>query len=177
MLLAGCSSTGDVSVQVVENPRPNRPATVDPAQAAVMISTYRAGHGLPPVTLDPTLMAVATDHARKMAASNQLAHVLPGEGSFPQRMAAHGYDAAIAAENIGAGYPDLNEAFSGWRASPHHNDNLLKPGVTAIGIAVAFSPTSRFGNYWSLVLARRDEHRDRAGPDAGPPIAVFRSGG
>jgi uncharacterized protein YkwD len=173
LALAGCTTGGDVSVRVVENPQPNRPATVNPQEAAGLINAYRASHGLPPVSLDPTLMAVATDHARKMAALDKLDHVLPGEGSFPQRLAAHNYDATIAAENIGAGYPDLNDAFSGWRASPHHNDNLLKQGVTQIGIAVAFSPTSRFGNFWSLVLATPDTHQPMTGPNAGPPIAVF----
>ena len=168
LLLAGCMSASDVSVSYVDHPAEDKPATVDPSQAAAMISAYRVGHGLPPVTLDPTLMRVAADHAQAMAASGTLDHVLPGEGSFEHRVESHGYDAGVAAEDIGAGYHNLNDAFSGWRASPHHNENMLRPGVTQIGIAVAYTPKSKFRDFWSLVLAAPADKRAMRGPDGGP---------
>jgi uncharacterized protein YkwD len=165
---AGCMSSSDVSLSYVEHPSDDRPATLDPKEAVAMISSYRVSHGLSAVTLDPTLMAVATDHARAMAGSGTLAHVLPGEVSFENRIAAHGYDAAVAAENIGAGYHNLSEAFSGWRASPHHNENMLRPGVTAIGIATAYTQKSKFRDFWSLVLAGPFDRNAMRGPSGGP---------
>ena len=105
------------------------------------------------MTVDPKLTRIATDHARLMATRNRVAHVLPGEGSFPQRIAAGGFVAAVAAENIGAGYKSLDAALKGWRESPDHNANLLRAGVSKIGIAVFNAPDSTYKTYWSLVLA------------------------
>jgi uncharacterized protein YkwD len=173
--LSGCLGVGGSTVHTmwVERDGPRRPATVNSAEAVAAVSAYRASRGLPPVSLDPTLTAIARDHADRMAAMDRLDHVLPGEGSFEQRVESHGYNAGVAAENIGAGYADLAEAMAGWKASPGHNANLLRQGVTRIGIAVAWTPRGRFGNYWSIVLAAPAERRSMSGPDAGPPAALF----
>ena len=90
-----------------------------------------------------------------------------------RRLAAGGYDAAVAAENIGAGYHTLNEAFAGWRASSHHRANMLKKDVTKIGdSAAAYNKSSKFKDFWSLVLARPDERPPDGGPNAGPPAGI-----
>jgi uncharacterized protein YkwD len=154
--LSACLST-DISVSMVAHPAVDRPATVDSAAAVAMVNAFREGRGLPPVVLDPKLTAIAAAHASAMAARDKVAHVLPGEGSFDARLQAGGFAAAVAVEDIGAGYHDLNEAFSGWRASPPHRDNMLRKGVTRMGIAVAYSPTSKFRDFWSLVLAVPDD--------------------
>jgi hypothetical protein len=147
-----------------------KPGYADPAGAARLISAYRRGRGLSAVTVNPKLNQIAAVHARRMASTGRLDHVLPGEGSFMKRMSAGGYDASVAAENIGAGYNDLAEAIAGWKKSAHHNENLLRPGVTEIGIAVAQSPGSKFGQWWSLVLAAPYEPPVAAGVSAGPFI-------
>lgn len=131
-----------------------RETSIDTATAARMLSDYRRSHGLGPVSLDPTLTRIAADHALKMASAGKLAHVLRGEGSFAKRLRTGGYDAAVASENIGAGYKNLDEAFAGWRQSKSHNKNMLRPDVTVMGIARADSAGSEWGAYWSLVLAR-----------------------
>jgi uncharacterized protein YkwD len=152
---------------MVPHPAVDVAAVLDPATAAALISAFRKSAGLPPVTLDPTLMAIASAQAKKMAGSNSLSH-----GNFSRRLQVGGYDAAVAAENIGAGYHNLNEAFAGWRASPHHRANMLKKDVTKMGIAVAYNKSSKFKDFWSLVLARPDERPPLGGPTAGPPIAA-----
>ncbi len=43
----------------------------------------------------------------------------------------------VAVENVSAGYHTLAEAFSGWRDSPPHQANMLKNGVTKLGIAAS----------------------------------------
>jgi uncharacterized protein YkwD len=144
-----------------------REIQVDASEAVRWISDYRRKHGLGPLRLDSTLTRIAASHALKMAATNKVAHVLRGEGSFPRRLSAGGYDAAVASENIGAGYDTLAEAFAGWRKSREHNKNMLRPDVTVMGIARADSAGSKYGTYWSLVLARPYERP--AGPTAGPP--------
>jgi hypothetical protein len=147
----------------------SREIGVDTGEAVRILSDYRRKHGLGPVKLDPKLTRIAADHALKMASANKVAHVLIGEGSFARRLRVGGYDASIASENIGAGYDSLAEAFAGWRKSRGHNRNLLTPEVTVIGIARADAPGSKYGTYWSLVLAHPYEP-PVGGPSAGPPV-------
>jgi len=68
-----------------------------------------------------------------------------------------GFNAQRAAENIGAGYHTLAEAFSGWRDSPSHNKNMLLTGATKMGIAAAYAPNSKYKVFWALVLAEPDK--------------------
>ena len=154
---------GGSKIMHVEHPAVDRPATVDAGAAAAMISAYRKQSGLGSVTVDPTLTAIAAKHARAMASRDKLAHVLPGEGSFAARLDAGGYDAAYAAENVGAGYHKLDDAFAGWKKSPPHRANLLNRNVDRIGIAVAYNKGSKFKDFWCLVLAKPDDRKVAAG--------------
>lgn len=165
--LAGCGFTDFGVGSIFKSPLATKPGVVDVDTAVQMVSAYRRSHGLGPVTVDDKLMRIAAVHAKRMAASDRVDHVLPGEGSFPARLTAGGYDASIAAENIGAGYDTLAEAFAGWQKSPHHRDNLLKPGITEIGIALSTAPDSKYKTYWSLVLAA-PYRPNLEGPTAGP---------
>ena len=130
-------------------------AKVDAAAAASMISGYRKNNGLGGVTVDPTLMRLATEQALVMAQRDRLGHDVAG--AFGQRIAGSGYDAKSAYENVGAGYHTLAEAFSGWRGSPGHRANMLQRNVTQIGIASAYAPGSKYKVFWALILATPDD--------------------
>jgi uncharacterized protein YkwD len=154
MGLYGCGS-------LPEQPLPSEPsfyrsmaqpgAQVDSAAAASMISGYRKNNGLGPVTVDPALTRMAEQQARAMARKDKLDH--NAGGPFAQRMKASGYAYKAGAENIGAGYHTLAEAFSGWRDSPPHRANMLLKNVTNIGIAAAYDPNTKYKVFWALVLA------------------------
>jgi uncharacterized protein YkwD len=132
-------------------------AQVDAATAASMISGYRTNNGLTPVAVDPELMKLADAQARAMAGRDKLDHnVIRG---FNERLKSQGYRAATAAENIGAGYHTLAEAFSGWRDSPPHRANMLLNGATRMGIAAVYAPKSKYKVFWALILAAPDERR------------------
>jgi uncharacterized protein YkwD len=133
-------------------------ATLDANAAQSMISGYRGNNGLGAVTLDPELMKLAADQARTMAAKDKLDHDVGRP--FQDRIQRSGFDAAVAVENIGAGYHTLAEAFSGWRDSPPHRANMLNGNVTKMGIAAAYAPQSKYKVFWSLILAKPDDqHR------------------
>jgi uncharacterized protein YkwD len=132
-------------------------AQLDAGAAASMISGYRRNNGLNPVTIEPHLMRMAEAQARAMANRNKLDHTVGGQ--FSERVRRSGYDAKVAVENIGAGYHTLAEAFSGWRDSPPHRANMLRSGVTKMGIAAAYSPRSKYKVFWALVLAAPDDNR------------------
>ena len=130
-------------------------AELDAAAAASMISGYRGNNGLSAVAIDPELMRLAQAQAEVMAKRDKLDH---GAGKpFVARLKKAGYDAEVAAENISAGYHTLAEAFSGWRDSPPHRENMLLKGATKIGIAAVYTPRSKYKVYWALILARPDD--------------------
>ena len=120
-----------------------------------MISGYRANNGLGAVMLDPALMKLAEEQSRAMVSRDKLDHNV-GKG-FQQRI--NGYNAKVAVENVSAGYHTLAEAFSGWRDSPPHRANMLKSGVTRMGIAAIYSPRSKYKVFWTLILAAPEDKR------------------
>ena len=130
-------------------------AQLDEAAAASMISGYRANHGLPAVAFDPDLTRMAQGQAEIMARRDKLDHA--AGKPFVTRLRAAGYDAKTAAENIGAGYHTLAEAFSGWRDSPPHKANMLLKGATRMGIAAAYTPRSKYKVYWAMIVAEPDD--------------------
>ena len=132
-------------------------AQVDAATAASMISGYRSNNGLTTVSVDPTLMQLAQAQAEAMAARDKLDHNVIRD--FNARLNGGGYRARTAAENIGAGYHTLAEAFSGWRDSPPHRANMLLNGATRMGIAAVYAPKSKYKVFWALILAAPDEGR------------------
>jgi uncharacterized protein YkwD len=94
---------------------------VSPTESALIAGTNaaRARSGLPPLSIDAGLMNGARSHAGRMARSRQLVH---GAG---------------VAENIGMGQTSAAEAVSSWMQSSGHRSNMLDPGHTRIGVAVA----------------------------------------
>jgi len=132
-------------------------AQLDATAAASMISGYRSNNGLTAVSVDPELMKLAEAQAQAMASRDKLDHNVIRD--FSGRLKAGGYRAQTAAENIGAGYHTLAEAFSGWRDSPSHRANMLLNGATRMGIAAAYAPKSKYKVFWALILAAPDEKR------------------
>jgi len=139
-------------------------AKLDAKAAASMISGYRRNNGLSVVVIDEKLMRMSEEQARAMAGRDKLDHNVIR--TFGDRLKATGYDAKFAAENIGAGYHTLAEAFSGWRDSPPHRENMLLKGATRMGIAAAYAPQTKYKVFWALVLAAPDEPRARQGGPA-----------
>ena len=157
--LAGCTQNAPPSGQptfYIDLAQPD--ATLDANAAQSMISGYRGNNGLGPVTIDPDLMRLAGEQARVMAAHDKLDHDVGRP--FQDRIRKSGFDAAVAVENISAGYHTMAEAFSGWRDSPPHRANMLNSNVTKMGIAAVYAPKSKYKVFWSLILAKPDEqHR------------------
>ncbi|HEY2526542.1 MAG TPA: CAP domain-containing protein [Xanthobacteraceae bacterium] len=156
--LAGCADREPPSGQPTFYRNLARPdAELDADAAQSMISGYRSNNGLPPVTLDPELMRLASEQAHAMAARDKMDHNVARP--FQQRIRNSGFDASVAVENVAAGYDTLAEAFSGWRESPPHRANMLNRTVTRMGIAAVYAPQSKYKVFWALILAAPDEPR------------------
>lgn len=157
LALAGCAATTETPQQPAFYDNLARAeAQVNVNAAASLLSDYRRRNGLPPVEIDTRLVEMADAQAKAMAKRNQVSHD-PGGRNFNKRLSASGFNASRAAENIGAGYHTLAEAFSGWRDSPSHNKNMLLVGATKMGIATAYAANSKYKVFWALVLAEPDK--------------------
>ena len=152
LLLGGCAA----DVKIPDQPAmyldmAQAGAVLDPQAAAIMISQYRQNNGLATVVVDPDLMKLAEQQSQAMASQNKLDHDV--RAPLAKRLNASGYPATLAVENISAGYHTLAEAFSGWRDSPPHRANMLKNGVTKLGIAASYAPNTKYKVFWTLILA------------------------
>lgn len=126
------------------------------SQGAAMTSAFRAGRGLGSVRPNNKLRRMAEGHALVMAKTGKVQHAIGFGDSFERRLHASGYDALIAGENIAGGFDTIEEAMQGWKDSPGHRKNMLKPRINEIGIGVANNPTARLKNYWAMVIAIED---------------------
>jgi uncharacterized protein YkwD len=152
LLLGGCAADNTVTEQPAMYVNMAEPgARLDAQAAASMISLYRQNNGLSTVVIDPDLMRVAETQSQAMAAKNKMDHDV--RAPLPKRLSEAGYPATLAVENISAGYHTMAEAFSGWRDSPPHRENMLKNGVTKMGIAASYAPNTKYKVFWTLILA------------------------
>jgi uncharacterized protein YkwD len=154
LLLAGCAAEAPVQEPSMYANMANPGAKLDTIAAATMISQYRQNSGLGTVEVDPELVRLAETQSLAMASQNKLDHDV--KAPLARRLNASGYPANVAVENVSAGYHTLAEAFSGWRDSPPHNANMLKNGVTKLGIAASYAPNTKYKVFWTLILASRD---------------------
>lgn len=122
-----------------------------PARAADYageISAFRRAHGLPAVTLDGKLNAVALYQARAMSDSGKVSHDVGG--LLPKRIAA--LRKSKAAENIAAGFLTFAETLKQWEDSSGHRANLLMPGAKKVGVAFVANQKSPYRMFWAMVI-------------------------
>jgi len=154
LLLAGCAAEAPVETPAMYVNMAEPGAKLDAMAAASMISQYRQNNGLGTVVVDPALMTLAETQSQTMAAKNKLDHDV--KAPLNKRLEASGYPTNVSVENVSAGYHTLAEAFSGWRDSPPHRANMLKTGVTKLGIAASYAPNTKYKVFWTLILASAD---------------------
>jgi uncharacterized protein YkwD len=154
LVLAGCAAEAPIEQPAMYADMAAPGARLDAAAAATMISQYRQNNGLGTVVVDPELMRLAESQAQTMANLNKLDH--DAKAPLAKRLNRAGYPATAAVENVSAGYHTLAEAFSGWRDSPPHRANMLKGGVTKLGIAASYAPNTKYKVFWTLILASTD---------------------
>ncbi len=166
----------------IEAPAPEPPptgiATCDPSvvldgeERAFLdaLNAYRAAAGLAPVDASPALTRAADRHAQDMAENAFLDHI-GSDGTTPaQRAAQSGYPLAAVDENVLQGLESGDNALFAWTTSAAHDDNLLNPAWTAVGIGRAEGDDW----YWTADFG---EVLDCPGPGAAlAPAEVFVAG-
>lgn len=125
---------------------------LDAEMAKDLINAYRKKHGLKPLKLSAELTNAAKAHSRDLARWDRISHY-GSDGSNPwDRVKRTGYNARLAAENVGTGQATIEEVMKGWKASPGHNKNLLMADAEHMGIALVQDPKTEFKTFWTLVL-------------------------
>jgi len=126
---------------------------LDAERARDLVNAYRREKGLRPLKLQPALTEAARAHSRDLAKWDRISH-FGSDGSNPwDRVKRAGYNAKLAAENVGTGQVNIEEVLKGWQASPGHNRNLLLPEAEHMGIALAQDAKAEFKTFWTLVIA------------------------
>ena len=144
-LFSGCSITF-VSPEYAAKPVQK----LDPEKALAEINAFRTKNGRKPVILDARLSQATAVQSKAQAGRSRIGH--DGfDGSKPmQRAERAGFHAKLASENVAAGQKSFSDAMRSWEESSGHRKNLLRPEVTAIGVAMAENEDGRA--YWTLVL-------------------------
>jgi uncharacterized protein YkwD len=126
-------------------------------QTFSLINAARTANGLPALTLSDKLNVAAQSHSGDMACNNFLSHT-GWNGSTPDaRVAAAGYAASVARENIYAQPPQYGgtpqTAVDWWMSDPTHRDAILDAQVKEIGIGYAAYSRSTLGGYFTVDFA------------------------
>ena len=125
---------------------------LDADKARELINAYRKQKGLKPLRLNPALTEAAKAHSRDLAKWDRISHY-GSDGSNPwDRVKRAGYNAKLAAENVGTGQTTIEEVMKGWQASTGHNKNLLLSDAQQMGIALVQDPRTEFKTFWTLVV-------------------------
>lgn len=123
-----------------------------------LINNARTSNNLSALNVNQRLAAAAQAHAVDMLCNNYLSHV-GLDGSTPQsRVAAQGYAATLALEDIYALHPaygvNAQAAFNWWMNDPAHRADILNAETTEFGIAYVENEDSLLGAYFVLVSAK-----------------------
>ena len=125
---------------------------LNPEKAVELINAYRKQNGLKPLKLNAQLSNAAKNHSRDLAKWDRISH-FGSDGSNPwDRVKRTGYNARLAAENVGTGQITIEEVIKGWKESPGHNKNLLLADAEHVGIALVQDNKTEFKTFWTLVL-------------------------
>lgn len=116
------------------------------------VNAYRAQTGMKPYTVNSQLTSAAQAHANDMACNQLFGHAGSDGSTAAVRIAASGYIAGFATENVYGSYPPLSgqEAVNWWKndkTDPRHNLNLVSDTFIEIGVGYAF-----FDNYGYYVI-------------------------
>ena len=108
-------------------------------EIVALVNRDRVRAGLPPVTADARLTAIARAHCHDMIDHDFVGHLSPRTGTAMDRVRRAGLKPDIVFENVGRAYsPD--QAESGFLGSPGHRGNLLDPRARRVGVGVVFGP-------------------------------------
>lgn len=98
-----------------------------------LVNKERAKVGSAPLEMNSSLLEVAREYSKDMAARDYFCHYSPEGEDVGDRLNAQDISYAIAGENL-AYAPTVNTAHTGLMNSPGHKRNILDPAFREVGI-------------------------------------------
>ncbi|WP_404403371.1 CAP domain-containing protein [Jeotgalibacillus malaysiensis] len=117
------------------------------AQVIELTNQERSKYGLPALSADPELSAVAEEKSADMARNQYFSHTSPTYGSPFDMMKTYGIDYRSAGENIAMGQQTPEQVVTAWMNSEGHRQNILSTSYTHIGVGYVGD-----GNYWTQMF-------------------------
>lgn len=114
--------------------RPTTPAAAtagDEAAFVASLNEVRAGVGLPALTVNSQLVALARGHAQVMADAGEIFHASPISAGYSGPWSKFG-------ENVGVG-ANVSVLVDAFVDSPGHYANIIDPAFTEIGVGVIYN--------------------------------------
>ena len=106
---------------------PARAEASDESRLLFLTNQVRASRGLPVLTIDSQLGAVAQQWAATLAQRGVLSH----NASLPSQVSGW----KLLGENVGVG-GTVDAVHEGWMGSPTHLENLVDPAFTKVGFGI-----------------------------------------
>jgi uncharacterized protein YkwD len=128
---------------------------VNAARAAARSCGAKPMKAAPALGWNRALAEAAEQHSVDMAVRRYFDHVSPDGKRVSQRVSAQGYKWKAVGENLAGGDGTVPGVLSGWLKSPEHCQNIMSPAFAEVGVSCVRQPGSRWGNYWTMVLATR----------------------
>lgn len=124
-------------------------------QVIELTNQIRMAKGLPPLKRNDNLQDAADWITQDNASHNTLSHTDSLGRSIGQRFPDFGYNYALAAENLAAGYTTPDAVMDGWMNSGGHRDNILRADLCEIGAGYTYQSTTIYKHYWSQTFGCR----------------------
>lgn len=156
-------ATTPTVITVTERPTAEPVARTTPSdelladELLVAINSFRTNDECPALTREPTVAAVAQQHAAELAATRRIDHRSADGATLDQRLARAGYQTEYAGENIAAGYRTASEVIAIWTEGDEypngdHRLNMLTCAYRYVGIGLARADDGY--PYWVLNMTR-----------------------
>ncbi|KIL48850.1 hypothetical protein KP77_20610 [Jeotgalibacillus alimentarius] len=117
------------------------------AQVIELTNQERSKAGLPALSADVELSAVAEEKSADMARNQYFSHTSPTYGSPFDMMKSYGINYRSAGENIAMGQQTPQQVVDAWMNSEGHRQNILSTSYTHIGVGYVEN-----GNYWTQMF-------------------------
>lgn len=110
-----------------------------PQEIIKQVNDYRKSQGLAPLKVSDALMKAAQARANDMASTGSFSHTIATttpNTHWSYFIKQNGYQYKNAGENLAEGYKNATDTMKAWQKSPTHNNNLINPKYSDMGVAV-----------------------------------------
>lgn len=119
-----------------------------------LVNAERRKAGLPALKLNKDLCLAACYRSIEQADIQQMSHTRPDGNSllYLTNKIYHIKSPFGVGENLAKGYPTPQSVINGWMNSKPHRENILRTGITDIGIGVTTAEKGLAFRYWTQIF-------------------------